>query len=135
MLETIRQRVVAGDLVLDIAAPPPVADEDDLPEAADDAPRDEDPDEVVVTLSADEVAAAAHEPAADAEPAEVEVDPAAQEAYDLALDLLDGEEDLDGWSDDELDDDDRFVAASLEDPDLADELGLDLDEDEDDALW
>lgn len=135
VLETIRQRVVAGDLVLDIAAPPPVADEDDLPEAADDAPRDEDPDEVVVTLSADEVAAAAHEPAADAEPAEVEVDPAAQEAYDLALDLLDGEEDLDGWSDDELDDDDRFVAASLEDPDLADELGLDLDEDEDDALW
>ena len=137
VLETIRQQVVAGDLVLDIASRP-VTVEDEPTEAPDEADATAEPRDVAATteVAAPDTSTDDVDAEATGDVAEVEVDPAAQEAYDLALDLLDGEEDLDGWSDDDLDDDDRFAEASLEAPDLADELGLDLDlDDEDDALW
>lgn len=130
VLETVRQRVVAGDLVLTPEEPATAT------EAADDTSDEDAATDGTDAAPAEASAAAPSSATTAAEPEVEEVDPAAQEAYDLALDLLDGEEDFDGWADEDLDDDDRFGAESLEDPDLAEELGLDLDlDDEDDALW
>lgn len=126
VLETVRQRVVAGEVDLTTAVveeAAPSVDEDPAPVEADEAldpPHD-----------ADEPAAA------DADDVD-EVDPAAQEAYDLALDLLDGEGDFDDWAG-SADEDERFTDVSLDDEDLDDDLaaqlGLDDLPDEDEALW
>lgn len=126
VLETVRQRVAAGEVELTLTPEPaeptvPVRDEDEELEPGEVAEDVTEPDLTTDTVE--------------------EVDEAAQQAYDLALDLLDAEGPLDPWDDatdpmdaDEVSDgeDTRFEQvpldelAALEDPE---------DDDEDDALW
>lgn len=143
VLETVRQQVVAGEVELTVAAPPTTSE----------GTTDEDDTDVQADVDAPEEAARATDEArtsGDVEDAD-EVDEAAQQAYDLALDLLDAQGPLDDWDDSAPDTDtdveddgaswdeaDEELWDALDAENAAEDLGLaDDDElrDEDDALW
>jgi N utilization substance protein B len=124
VLETVRQQVVAGDVTLLVEEPAP---EPAVPD---------DPDE------ADETAADVDGATTDTTEPEGEEADAADEAYTLALGLLDGDEDLDDWADeDNVDHEEDDQARDEPVDDVAEQLGVlgsddeDGDGGQDDPLW
>lgn len=114
VLETVRQRVVAGEVELQLTPEPPEPSGDAPAESAEHGPS------TGGGVDTDEAPTSSDE----------EVDEGAQEAYDLALDLLDAE----GPLVDEHDDDPAADDVPADD-DVAPDKGPGALRDEHDALW
>jgi transcription antitermination factor NusB len=152
VLEAVRKKVVAGEVDLTPPPPPPPSTPGSSTATSGDeveAPDVEPTDGPAVGSAQGEAVAAAEEHVTEPDVASAdlsadlaEVDTAAQEAYDLALDLLEADGPLTGFDDgdnpDDLDDE-RFEDVALDEVDEHELAGADLDtsdlRDEDDALW